>query len=354
MRNVQRLLFLLIFFSGQLTAQTVEVSGYVFGSGNQGPLEGVQIQVRNTANQLLVAETISDRNGAFRVDLLTNNSYLLEGNRPDFYKQASILILNADQVGQKAVANLRLTPRLEGDYPSTGRPVNTSLTLAEQQAVAEYNIDVKSIRTNANPDGVELGTLVASTDPIVEVTNATRLVDKSYSRTERRADQLRQPMPFAYESTQEVLAYEPNRQPAATTMQPRGYDTPTAIPNTTVPPPALGESVVAVASAQPPVRPVPGQYTGYKIELLTSMGVLAADHPIFRKHGGVQEELRPNGAYSYLVGHFDDSLMAEEFLKNNLLATYPGATVVFFENGQRSTGRPFPPSNGKKQLQPPR
>ena len=76
-------------------------------------------------------------------------------------------------------------------------------------------------------------------------------------------------------------------------------------------------------------------YSGFRVEALSSYTELTADHPIFTDFGSVTIEKRPDGRFSYLLGDFTNDRIAVYFLNNAVIDLYPTARLVKFDKGQR-------------------
>jgi hypothetical protein len=80
---------------------------------------------------------------------------------------------------------------------------------------------------------------------------------------------------------------------------------------------------------------IPKNYSGYKIEILTTDEPLPSDHDIFYQHGKICLEKMPNNKYSYTLGRFESMDDATVFLQDFLVQRYPNAQIVSYENGER-------------------
>lgn len=202
-------------------------------------------------------------------------------------------------------------------------------------AVTSYGVDTEKIMPNVNQDGVSFAQEVNNNDPYAEVTNATRLVDANYKDAAEREASIRLPIPTAYQP--DIKIAESNRVNTADNNQriPTDYDRAAASRKIITSQPRLGETIVASANNRVKARTIPNYYTGYKIEFLTALNELPATHEVFNRHGNITVEEQPNGIYSYMLGEFRDQQMAENFLKEHLLETYPAANLVLYNNGKR-------------------
>ena len=80
---------------------------------------------------------------------------------------------------------------------------------------------------------------------------------------------------------------------------------------------------------------LPVNYTGYKVEFLTSMSELPTSHEIFSRHGNIYKEQRKDGSYAYLLGDFNAETNAYNFLDSIMKERYPNARVIGYELGRR-------------------
>ena len=80
---------------------------------------------------------------------------------------------------------------------------------------------------------------------------------------------------------------------------------------------------------------LPSNYSGYKVEVVTSVEELTADHPIFHNYGPVTVERTPDGGFAYLLGDFTSERIAVYFLNNSIIDDYGSAKLVEFVGGKR-------------------
>jgi len=80
---------------------------------------------------------------------------------------------------------------------------------------------------------------------------------------------------------------------------------------------------------------LPVNYTGYKVEFLTSMSELPMSHEIFSRHGNIYKEQRKDGSFAYLLGDFKAETNAYNFLDSIMKERYPNARVIGYELGRR-------------------
>ena len=79
---------------------------------------------------------------------------------------------------------------------------------------------------------------------------------------------------------------------------------------------------------------VPNTFTGYKVELFTSVDELDNSHSIFKRYGMVY--LDDTGvAFSYMIGEFQGEEAAAKFLRTVIKPLYPEAKVIRYKNGKR-------------------
>jgi hypothetical protein len=77
------------------------------------------------------------------------------------------------------------------------------------------------------------------------------------------------------------------------------------------------------------------EFTGYSIQLMTSMERLANDNALFSEFGNLMIEEAANPKYCYMLGEFETKEGAEKFLKFVLLERYPKAKVIRYKSGNR-------------------
>lgn len=96
-----------------------------------------------------------------------------------------------------------------------------------------------------------------------------------------------------------------------------------------------GEVRVNTATTLRQANELPVNYTGYKVEFMTSMSELPMSHEIFSRHGNIYKEQRKDGSYAYLLGDFKAETNAYNFLNSIMKERYPNARVVGYELGRR-------------------
>lgn len=76
-------------------------------------------------------------------------------------------------------------------------------------------------------------------------------------------------------------------------------------------------------------------FSGYTIQLTTSMERLADNNPLFAEFGDLMVEENTNPRYCYMMGDFRTKDGAEKFLKTVILQRYPEAKVIRYKKGKR-------------------
>ncbi|NJN77773.1 MAG: hypothetical protein HC803_05115 [Saprospiraceae bacterium] len=77
------------------------------------------------------------------------------------------------------------------------------------------------------------------------------------------------------------------------------------------------------------------EFTGYSIQLTTSMERLKNDNALFAEFGNLMIEEATNPKYCYMLGEFNTKEGAEKFLKTVILERYPDAKVIRYKEGDR-------------------
>jgi hypothetical protein len=77
------------------------------------------------------------------------------------------------------------------------------------------------------------------------------------------------------------------------------------------------------------------EFTGYSIQVATSMERLADNHYLFAEFGNLMIEEATNPKYCYMLGEFNTKEGAEKFLKFVISERYPKAKVVRYKSGNR-------------------
>jgi len=98
------------------------------------------------------------------------------------------------------------------------------------------------------------------------------------------------------------------------------------------------EAVINTPRSTPRALELPADYSGYRVEFLSSPYKLPGSHEIFYKHGRITMDQHKDGSFSYLLGAFNELKDADDFLKNILIRQYPNAKVVRYKKGNRING----------------
>ena len=77
------------------------------------------------------------------------------------------------------------------------------------------------------------------------------------------------------------------------------------------------------------------KFTGFTIQLTTSMERLADNDALFAEFGDLMMEENTNPRYCYMMGDFRTQDGAEKFLKTVILQRYPEAKVIRYKKGKR-------------------
>lgn len=96
-----------------------------------------------------------------------------------------------------------------------------------------------------------------------------------------------------------------------------------------------GEVRVNTANTLRKASELPVNYTGYKVEFMTSMSELPMSHEMFSRHGNIYKEQRKDGSYAYLLGDFKAETNAYNFLDSIMKERYPNARVIGYKLGRR-------------------
>lgn len=327
-------LFLIGIFATTVHAQSSTLQGYIFEDGNQGPIEAVEVQILESTNNQLVTSTATNKYGIFLAKIPVGKTYTIQAKKSIFNPQATTVIIKSSDTDKKVYTKLKMT-RKAGTANNFTERAGILSKPAIQTAVENYGIDSKQIVPTANPDGVPLSDLIAQNDPYAEVTNATRLVDENYEGAADREAMKYEKIPTAYNSTVKVKLAQPTNERAPNRDIPTNYNKATEDKKIIIPNPQFGETLVKSANDLARTNAIPAYYTGHKIEFITSFTELPASHEIFKRHGNITMERRPNGIFSYLIGDFTDAAIGEQFLEESMLDRYPSANLVTYENGKR-------------------
>ncbi len=98
------------------------------------------------------------------------------------------------------------------------------------------------------------------------------------------------------------------------------------------------ESQINTPRSAPKAMPLPAEYTGFRIEFISSPYQLPGSHEIFFRHGRITMDQQKDGSFSYLLGAFNEYKDAEDFLVNIMAKQYPNAKVVRYKKGNRING----------------
>lgn len=77
------------------------------------------------------------------------------------------------------------------------------------------------------------------------------------------------------------------------------------------------------------------EFTGYTIQLVTSMERLSEDDALFTEFGNLKVEENINPRYCYMLGEFKTKEGAEKFLNTVILQRYPNAKLLYYKKGKR-------------------
>ena len=291
---------LLSFLFTTSQAQNSILEGYILESDNTTYLSNVEINIYQTNSNQLVVKSLSNQNGVFSVTLPVGFNYLIEASKDRFQLQTSTIFINSNDKNKKVFTKIKM--RRESGNLSKGTliepvmPGQTDIYTARSgevlpsnivNGIESYGIDSKIIRPTTNPEGVNLVNELYEQDPYAEVTNATRLVDENYFNTADRELMKRQPMKTAFKSEVSVNPYQPIRQIGGNTTIPNNYDNGATNKKIIIPEPQFGETLVASTNSKELTHRIPNFYTGYKVEFVTALERLPADHAIFRQHGNI-------------------------------------------------------------------
>ena len=97
----------------------------------------------------------------------------------------------------------------------------------------------------------------------------------------------------------------------------------------------LEKEGIIISKIQRTVKPLPEDYSGFKVLVLTTSETLPADHNIFKEFGDLTIEVVKPNEINYLVGDFKSGNQALNFMGSTISPRYPDATVLHFENGKR-------------------
>ena len=84
-----------------------------------------------------------------------------------------------------------------------------------------------------------------------------------------------------------------------------------------------------------PVKLVPSNYNGFKIQIGSFSKPLAANNQVLVRHGNVFVDRNARGLFNYMIGDFESLDEAEGFKKDILSKTYPDALIVTYKDGKK-------------------
>ena len=333
-------LFLFIITSSLIFAQNTIIEGHVFENGNQKNLNLVQIKVFKRFSNKLLVSTLSDINGLFSVQILAGKTYIIKTEKDQFVSQKIRVITRKKDKDKKVFTKIEMHRILGNNFENAlakNNIPNHGEVLSEEIAkdVKSYGIDTKKIIPNVNPKGVSLQEEFSDNDPYSDITNGTRLTDEYYKDAADRELMKRENMPTSYSVPSGEKVINTNRNIPPQKPIPTAYEEAAAAKRIVVPS-QFGETVVSVAGNTARTRYIPINYTGYRVEFVTSLEELKPSHKIFSQHGNITLEQKSNGVYSYLLGNFYRENEAVLFLNEVMKPRYPTANIVYFINGKRT------------------
>lgn len=81
--------------------------------------------------------------------------------------------------------------------------------------------------------------------------------------------------------------------------------------------------------------PIPSDYSGFKVEIWKSAKPLTSEHRIFTQHGNIALDIVKVTKFSYMLGNFKLYEDADDYMRKNLLVSYPEAKVIQYKDGKR-------------------
>lgn len=78
---------------------------------------------------------------------------------------------------------------------------------------------------------------------------------------------------------------------------------------------------------------LPLKYSGYKIKILSNPTKLRRTDTVFNTVSKVFEYKNSSNQYIYLIGDFETAELAETYIRQSLLGSFPQANVIKFKNG---------------------
>ena len=80
---------------------------------------------------------------------------------------------------------------------------------------------------------------------------------------------------------------------------------------------------------------LPEKFTGYTVQVMTSMEQLSKTHPLMANYGGIVLEEAANPRYCYLIGKFRTKHGAKKYLRTVIASSFPEAKLVKYKKGER-------------------
>ena len=318
---IRQLFFLNIFIIANFTAihgQNSLLEGHVLEGGNRIFLPTATVTIAQEATNQLIASIATNQNGFFAIPLPVGKRYIIRTHKDGYTSKPIMLEVKFTDSGKKIYADLQMF-RLS----TTPQLISSEMV----NAVKAYGIDTKKIMSTANPDGVNLTSLVQENDVYAEITNATRLADENYIDAYDRELMKSQPIQNNFQSPIKIDPTPPKSGPRINQDLLDSY-APKTENKIIVPESVYGETIVALAQNNPRTQSIPPNYTGYKIAFFSTLTALPATHEIFNQHGNIVLERKKNGLYTYLLGDFLEEKAATTSLIESMLDRYPTATVV--------------------------
>ncbi len=98
----------LLFFSGLVFGQTIQLEGYVFENNNRGFLNEVNVAIHDATTEALVTNSYSDISGLFTADLPAGKEYILKISKDLFFPKEEIISTKGKSVGEKVYSKVKL------------------------------------------------------------------------------------------------------------------------------------------------------------------------------------------------------------------------------------------------------
>jgi hypothetical protein len=310
MRNTILIFFYSSFLSFSLLAQSAQIEGSIFDQQNN-PIQEVAVEVFDIKTNKLIVNTLTNQKGIFTAQVPSGKKYHIIAKKEAYHLQQTKLHVKKKDKNKKVFVNLKMN--------------------ASKKSISNQNTSIDN--------------------PYTEVTNATRLAAGNYQDASDRENRKHQKIPSAYQQPLVIdVAFE-KKQALIRQNRPKAYaQTPGALK---IVPAQLGEDMVLAGAATSPAKPIPSNYTGYKIQFVTSFDLLTEYHKIFSQHGNIFFDKKGNGLYCYLLGNFQNKKQAELFLKEVMHFRYPSAEVIYFNNGLRTNFSPTVTKTNKPLSKPP-